>query len=110
MAESRGNAPHPRDPRDARRGGGDADASLPPRAVAALREGRANDAIEALREAEGLDPKAAQARVHAYLAADPALRKRLDERQREFRKRLIGWVLVVDAVILAAVAAWWFSR
>jgi ribosomal protein L7/L12 len=78
--------------------------------MAALREGRAIDAIKLLRETEGVDLAQAKARVDAYLAATPSLKKRLDERQREFRKRLIGWVLVVDAVILAAVAAWWFSR
>ena len=83
---------------------------LPARAVSALREGRTIDAIKAVREVEGLDLKGAQVRVEAYLAADPALQKRLAERQRELRKRLIGWVLVVDAVILAALAAWWFSR
>ena len=85
-------------------------APLPARAVAALREGRAIDAIKAVREVEGLDLRQAQARVAAYLDSEPALQKRLDERHREFRKRLIGWVLVVDAVILAALAAWWFSR
>jgi ribosomal protein L7/L12 len=84
--------------------------ALPARAASALREGRAIDAIKVLRETEGLDLAQAKARVDAHLAANPALKKRLDERQREFRKRLIGWVLVVDAVILAAVAAWWFSR
>jgi ribosomal protein L7/L12 len=87
-----------------------APAALPARAVSALREGRAIDAIKILRETEGVDLAKAKARVDAYLAANPALKKRLDERQREFRKRLIGWVLVVDAVIVAAVAAWWFSR
>lgn len=85
-------------------------APLPARAVAALREGRAIDAIKAVRELERLDLRQAQARVEAFLAAEPALKKRLDDRQREFRRRLIGWVLVVDAVILAALAAWWFSR
>jgi ribosomal protein L7/L12 len=85
-------------------------AALPARAVGALREGRAIDAIKVLRETEGVDLAQAKARVDTYLAANPAVKKRLDEHQREFRKRLIGWVLVVDAVILAAVAAWWFSR
>jgi ribosomal protein L7/L12 len=94
----------------ARDAAADSARTLPPRAASALRDGRAIDAIKVLRETEGLDLAQAKSRVDAYLAADPALKKRLDERQREFRKRLIGWVLVVDAVILAAIAAWWFSR
>ncbi len=83
---------------------------LPPKVVAALREGRLVDAIKVVREVESLDLAGAKARIDAYLASDPALKKRLDERQREFRRRLIGWVLAVDAIVLAAVAAWWFSR
>jgi N-formylglutamate amidohydrolase len=94
----------------ARRPPADAVPPLPARAAAALREARTLDALKALREVEGLDLAAAKARLDAYLAANPALKKRLDERQREFRKRLIGWVLVVDAIVIAAVAAWWFSR
>jgi hypothetical protein len=91
-------------------GAGTAAAPLPARAVGALREGRTLDAIAVLREEEGLDLAQAKARVDAHLAGNPALKKRLEERQREFRRRLIGWVLVVDAIILAAIAAWWFSR
>lgn len=95
---------------EAGRAAADAAQPLPARAIAALREGRTLDALKAVRELEGVDLRQAQARVDAYLALDPALKKRLDERRRESRKRLIGWVLVVDAVILASLAAWWFSR
>jgi hypothetical protein len=85
-------------------------AALPARAAGALREGRLVDAIKVVREVESLDLAGAKARIDAYLASDPALKKRLDERQREFRRRLIGWVLAVDAIVLAAIAACWFSR
>lgn len=95
---------------DAGRAAAEAAQPLPARAIAALREGRMLDALQTVRELEALDLRQAQARVEAYLATDTALKKRLDERQRESRKRLIGWVLVVDAVILASLAAWWFSR
>jgi hypothetical protein len=88
----------------------DANASLPAAAAAAARAGRTVEAIRLVREADGSDLRMAKARVDAWIAADPALAKRIAERQKEFRKQLVGWVLVVDAIVLAALAAWWFSR
>lgn len=83
---------------------------LPAQAIAALRAGRTVEAIRLVRESDGGDLARAKARVDAYVAADPALAKRIGERQKEFRKQLIGWMLVIDAIVLAAGLAWWFSR
>jgi hypothetical protein len=83
---------------------------LPSPAAAAARAGRVVEAIRLVREAEGGDLAQAKSRVDAYVASDPALARRIAERQKEFRKQLIGWVLVIDAVVAAAALAWWFSR
>lgn len=87
-----------------------ANTPLPPAAAAAARAGRTVEAIRLVREAEGGDLAAAKARVDAWVASDPALAKRIEERRKEVRRQIVGWAIAIDVVIVAALAAWWFAR
>lgn len=84
--------------------------SLPAAALLALDEGRLIEAIKIVRESERLDLTAAKARVDACVAADPRLQERMQQAQRDRRRALIKWALMVDAVLLAGILYWFFRR
>lgn len=86
------------------------DSPLPAAAAAALSLGRTVDAIRHVREAEGLGLMEAKQRVEAYIRRNPALRAQLDEQQKQTRRRIIQWALIIDVVIIAAVFWWLFGR
>jgi ribosomal protein L7/L12 len=73
-----------------------------------LQDGDAIKAIKVVRKKEGLDLMRAKKRVDAAIAEDPRLRERLDGDRKEQRKRWIGWILLFDALVIAAVAYWFF--
>lgn len=75
----------------------------------ALSEGRLIEAIKAIREAEQCDLATAKSRVEAALAADPAAKAKFDSLAKARRKTVIGWVIVVDFILFAAFAWWWFN-
>jgi hypothetical protein len=83
---------------------------LPVAAHLALQEGRLIDAIKILREAEGIGLADAKARIDAAIAADPALHERVAQQRKKRRMGLIVWVLIFDAIVIAAAIIWWLRR
>ncbi len=84
--------------------------NLPTAAVLALQEGRLIEAIKQVRSTEGLDLATAKARVEAYVAADPALQERVRQLKVDRTKKLRVWIVVIDALLIAAGAYWLFGR
>ena len=68
------------------------------------------DAIKYVREAEGLGLMEAKQRVDAHVARNPALKAQLAERQARMKRRLIQWVLMIDVLLIAAAAWYFFGR
>jgi ribosomal protein L7/L12 len=83
-------------------------APLPLEVHLALQDGDAITAIKLLREKEGVSLIEAKRRIDAAIAADTRLQERLAGARVEQRKRWIGWVLLFDALVIAAVAYWFF--
>lgn len=83
---------------------------LPAASEAALADGRIIEAIKILRQSEKLSLVAAKGRIDAHLARDPDLERRVREKAREVRRRMIKWVLVADGVIALLVLYWFFGR
>jgi hypothetical protein len=79
---------------------------LPPEPATLLNEGRLIDAIKALRESQGIRLKQARDWIDWHIDQDPMLRAQLEARQRETRRKFFFWFLVIDALIVAAVIAW----
>lgn len=88
----------------------DGDYPLPAAAAAALSLGRIVDAIKHVREAEGLGLMEAKQRVEAYIRRHPGLQAQVEEQQRHTRRRVIGWALAIDAILVVAVLWWFFGR
>ena len=86
------------------------DRPLPAAAAAALSTGHLVDAIKYVREAEGLGLMEAKQRIDAYVARDPMLMTQLAEQQARMKRGLIKWVLIVDLVLIAVVAWYFFGR
>ena len=85
----------------------DARPSLPTAAALVVNDGRLIEAIKIVRETDRLDLTAAKARVDAYIAADPRLAETTANRQRDAKRRLIVWVVAIDAVLVVAGLIWW---
>lgn len=83
---------------------------LPAAAEGALAEGRLLEAIKILRASEGLDLTQAKQRLDAYLDENPELRERVQQKSREFRRRIIKWALVLDAILVLIFLYWFFGR
>lgn len=83
--------------------------ALPVAAGLALQESRIIEAIKRVREAEGVDLKAAKDRVDAALQADPALKAIVEELAKARRTSLIQWVILIDVLLIAGVAYWFFK-
>lgn len=88
----------------------DAGRPLPADAAIALASGRTIDAIKAVRLAEGLGLMEAKQRVEAAVHANPALRTQYEAGLADAKRRLIRWVFIIDFVLIAIVAWWFFSR
>lgn len=86
------------------------DRPLPAAAAAALALGRFVEAIRQVRAAEGLGLAEAKERVEAHVRRNPGLRAELEARQARTKRALIRWVLVIDAILVAAVLWWLFGR
>lgn len=86
------------------------DRQLPAAAAAALSTGHLVDAIKYVREAEGLGLMEAKQRIDAFVARDPMLKTQLAEQQARMKRGLIKWVLIVDLVLIAVVAWYFFGR
>jgi hypothetical protein len=87
------------------------EAALPAAAIVALNRGQVIEAIKRVREAEpGLGLAEAKSRVDAYAARDPMVARQLEQRRKAARNRLVRWVIVIDAVLFAALAWYFFLR
>jgi hypothetical protein len=64
-------------------------APLPTAAEAAIARGRILEAIEIIRETEGLGLTEAKARVDVYIAQDPELRNRIALQRRAMRVTIV---------------------
>ena len=84
--------------------------ALPTAALLALEDGRLIEAIKVIREVEHLDLRAAKERVEAYAATNPALQARIAESLKATRKKIRGWVLAFDAVLVVGFLYWFFGR
>jgi len=83
---------------------------LPLEAATLLSEGRLDEAVKAVRHAEGVGRRAARRRVDAHLAQEPLLRVQIETQQRDSRRRFFMWFVLVDLAITAAVIYWLFYR
>lgn len=83
--------------------------ALPVEVMLAINDGNLVEATRLLRERDGIDVARAKARVDAYVAANPALKEAIAEKQREHLKELANRAALVG-LVLAAVAVWWLTR
>jgi hypothetical protein len=79
---------------------------LPPEPATLLSEGRLIEAVRSLRQSQGIGLKQAKDWIDWHIDQDPMLRAQLEAQQRETRRKFFFWFLVVDALIVAAVIAW----
>jgi hypothetical protein len=79
---------------------------LPLEAATLLTEGRLAEAIRVVRDAEGLNRRAARKRVDEHLDREPLLRVQIETQRRSARARLFFWFLLADILIVAAVIYW----
>jgi len=83
---------------------------LPPEPATLLTEGRLIDAVNVLRETQGIGLRQARAWIEWHIDQDPMLRVQLETQQRARRRKFFLWFLVVDAVITAAIVYYLFYR
>lgn len=73
-------------------------ADLPKAAVEALRHGNLIGAITVVRQERNLGLKEAKETVEAYVASQPALKKKMDQVLANAQRRLIRWLIGILAV------------
>jgi ribosomal protein L7/L12 len=87
------------------------DATLPAAAIVALNRGQVIEAIKLVRESEpGLGLAGAKAKVDAYVARDPMLKAQVEQQVKASRSRLVRWVIIVDILLFAGLAWYFFLR
>jgi ribosomal protein L7/L12 len=91
--------------RDASRGG-----AICAQARTLAGAGRVNEAIRVEREASGRSLAEAKRVVDDFIEADPILRGRVADERRTRTRRIIAWVLVGDAIALAALAYYFLTE
>jgi ribosomal protein L7/L12 len=79
---------------------------LPATAAAAVARGSKVDAIKEVRAATGLGLLEAKQLVERYIAANPVLNEQFEQQAAALKRRVIRWVVVIDLLIIAAIA-WW---
>jgi hypothetical protein len=79
---------------------------LPPEPATLLTEGRLVDAIKSLRESQGIGLRQARDWIDWHISQDPMLRAQLEAQRRAARRKFFFWFLAIDALIVAAVIAW----
>lgn len=75
-------------------------ADLPKAAIEALWQGNLIGAITVVRQERNLGLNEAKGQVEAYLASQPALKKKMDKVLATAQRRFIGWLIAF--LILAA--------
>jgi ABC-type transport system involved in cytochrome bd biosynthesis fused ATPase/permease subunit len=83
---------------------------LPIEVVVLLDSGKLIDAIKALRATRDMSLTQAKAWVDWHMKQNPAKYTQLADEQRELRRRIFYWVLVVDAFIIAGILYWFYFR
>ena len=76
---------------------------LPPEPATLLTEGRIDEAVQVLRETQGLRKSQARAWVDAHIAADPMLRVQLESQKRGWGRKVFLWVLAIDVIAVAVI-------
>lgn len=75
---------------------------LSPAVVTTLTSGRVVEAIKMVREERGVGLKEAKEAVDRYLAAHPALKRKLDSQQAEALRGCLLWLAVLIAIATVA--------
>lgn len=75
---------------------------LPAEPATLLTEGRLGEAVRVLSRSHGLSRRDARAWINTHLADDALLRAQLETRRQERVRRIVLWVVLIDAVIVAA--------
>jgi hypothetical protein len=83
---------------------------LPLEAATLLTEGKVAEAVESVRQAEGIGRRAARKRVDAHIANEPMLRVQLEMQGHAARRKFFLWFLLIDAVIVALAIYWFVYR
>jgi ribosomal protein L7/L12 len=87
------------------------EATLPAAAIVALNRGQVIEAIKLVRQSEpGLGLAGAKAQVDAYVARDPMLKVQVEQQVKASRSRLVRWVIIVDILLFAGLAGYFFLR
>ena len=73
-----------------------------------LTEGKLTEAVQVVREAEGVSQKEARQRIDAYIAREPLLGVQFETQRREFRRKFFYVFLLIDACIVAGVVYYFF--
>lgn len=78
--------------------------ALPKAAVEALRHGNLIEAIKVVRRERNIGLKEAKNLVGAYIASEPAIKKKMDQVLATAQRRLVHWL--VGFLVLAAGVAY----
>ena len=79
---------------------------LPPEPATLLTEGRLREAIQVLRESQGIGHRRARDWVRWHIAQDPILGVQLEAQRRTARNRRLSWLLAL--VLFGAAAGYYF--
>jgi hypothetical protein len=79
---------------------------LPPEPATLLTEGRLREAIQVLRESQGIGHRRARDWVRWHIAQDPMLGVQLETQRRRARNRRLSWLLA--CALLAGAATYYF--
>lgn len=74
---------------------------LPPRTLEALERGNRSEAIEQLRLERNLSPEEAREQVASYILSQPSLHRRMKDSQSETRWGIMGWLILLQAIVVA---------
>lgn len=75
---------------------------LPDEPATLLNEGRVIEAIKVLRDTHGVDLRHAKAWVDWHIEENPILRVQLETQQKQRRRKIFLWFLLIDALAVAA--------
>lgn len=79
-------------------------ADLPKTAIETLRRGNLIEAIKIVRQERNVGFKEAKAAVEAYIASQPAIKKKMDKvlisAQQKFVRWMVGLLVVVVGIVL----------
>ena len=77
--------------------------TLPPDAIAALNKGNKIEAIKIVRVTRHIGLKQSKELVDTYLATQPALQRKIEMKQAEFRRGCLIWLVSATLLFVAAI-------